>query len=97
MELFKKDLEIIFSALDAEMKKHKIDSKEYKEIEDHPCTGDHSPRFLLESLPMEYKEIEDLYSYLDEHYQELLEVTQEETEDYDRQCMGCGSFIGVFI
>lgn len=25
--------------------------------------------------------------------QELLEVSQE-TEDYDRQCMGCGSFIG---
>ena len=69
MELFKKDLEIIFNALDAEMKKHKFDSKEYKEIE-------------------------DLYSYLDEHYQELLEVSQEETEDYDRQCMGCGSFIG---
>ena len=69
MELFKKDLEIIFSALDAEMKKHQIDSKQYKEIE-------------------------DLYSYLDEHYQELLEITQEEIEDYDRQCMGCGSFIG---
>lgn len=68
MELFKKDLEIIFNALDSEMKKHQIDSKEYKEIE-------------------------DLYSYLDEHYQELLEVTQEETEDYDRQCMGCGNFI----
>ena len=68
MELFKKDLEIIFNALDAEMKKHHIDSKQYKEIE-------------------------DLYSYLDEHYQELLEVNQEETEDYDRQCMGCGSFI----
>ena len=69
MELFKKDLEIVFNALDAEMKKYHIDSKQYKEIE-------------------------DLYSYLDEHYQELLEVNQDETEDYDRQCMGCGNFIG---
>ena len=68
MELFKKDLEIIFNALDAEMKKRSFDSKEYKEIE-------------------------DLYSYLDEYYQEMLEITQEETENYDRQCMGCGNFI----
>lgn len=42
----------------------------------------------------DYKEISKLYDALNEEYEELLEITQEETEDYDRQCMGCGSFIG---
>lgn len=42
----------------------------------------------------DYKEISKLYDVLNEEYEELLEITQEETEDYDRQCMGCGNFIG---
>lgn len=41
----------------------------------------------------DYKEISKLYDSLNEEYEELLEITQEETEDYDRQCMGCGNFI----
>lgn len=44
----------------------------------------------------EYKYIEHLYSYISESYDELLEKIKKEegeTEDYGRQCMGCGNFI----
>lgn len=41
----------------------------------------------------DYKEISKLYDALNEEYEELLEITQEETEDYDNQCQGCGEFI----
>jgi len=42
----------------------------------------------------EYEYIEGLYDEVNSGYEEMLEITQEETEDYDRQCMGCGHFIG---
>lgn len=42
----------------------------------------------------DYKEISKLYDALNEEYEELLEITQEEDEDYQNQCIGCGSFIG---
>lgn len=44
-----------------------------------------------------YKELQLIYDYVNESYEELLEETQkethEETEDYENQCAGCGEFI----
>lgn len=41
----------------------------------------------------EYEHIEGLYDEVNTAYEEMLEVTQEETEDYESQCNGCGIFI----
>lgn len=41
----------------------------------------------------EYEYIEGLYNEINDDYEELLEITQEETEEYKDQCQGCGEFI----
>ena len=41
----------------------------------------------------EYEYIEGLYNEINDGYEELLEITQEEAEGYENQCMGCGEFI----
>ena len=40
----------------------------------------------------EYEYIEGLYNELNDGYEELMEITQEEVEE-EKQCQGCGEFI----